>query len=117
MPELEKLKMLLGIQDAAQNGVLSFALETVTEMALGYCCLKEVPPGMKNLLVRMAADLYRQESYGQSAVPQTAQSVTRGDVTVSFGSGGGGSGAELSGGKSLLENYRAQLNAFRRLRG
>ena len=115
MPELEKLKMLLGIQDAAQNGVLSFALETVT--ALGYCCLKEVPPGMKNLLVRMAADLYRQEGYGQSAVPQTAQSVTRGDVTVSFGSGEGGSGAELSGGKSLLEDYRAQLNVFRRLRG
>ena len=64
----------------------------------------------------MAADQVRSEGYGQAAAPQTAQSVTRGDVTVSYG-GNASTAAEItSAGKSLLDDYRSQLNAFRKVR-
>ena len=113
---LDKLKLLLGIAGEEQDGVLSFVLETVTDMALNYCNLDEIPPRLENIVVRMSADLYRSEGYGQTAAPQVAQSVTRGDVTVSYGSNASAA-AEITGaGKSLLDDYRAQLNAFRRLR-
>ena len=74
----DKLKLLLGITGEDRDDILSFALETVTDMALGYCNLDELPPQLENTVVRMAADLYRSEGYGQAAVPQVAQSVTRG---------------------------------------
>ncbi len=113
----QKLKLLLGITGGEQDGVLSFVLETATGLVLGYCNLDEIPPQLENTVVRMAADLYRSEGYGQAAAPQVAQSVTRGDVTVSYGSGNSSNTAELTGaGKSILDDYRAQLNAFRRLR-
>ena len=113
---LEKLKMLLGITDEEQDGVLSFILDTVTDMVLNYCNLDEIPQRLENIVVRMAADQYRSEGYGQAAAPQVAQSVMRGDVTVNYGSGNNGNTAEITGGKSILDDYRAQLNAFRRLR-
>ena len=112
---LDKLKLLLGIAGEEQDGVLSFVLETVTDMALNYCNLDEIPPRLESIVVRMAADQYRSEGYGQAAAPQTAQSVTRGDVTVNYGNNS--NTAEITGaGKSILDDYRAQLNAFRRLR-
>ena len=36
---LEKLKLILGVQDAEQDGVLSFALETVQDEVKNYCHL------------------------------------------------------------------------------
>ena len=98
----DKLKLLLGITGEDRDDILSFALETATDMALGYCNLDELPPQLENTVVRMAADLYRSEGYG--------------DVTVNYGSGNNGNTAQITGGKSILDDYRAQLNAFRRLR-
>ena len=112
----QKLKLLLGITGEEQDGVLTFVLDSVTDLVLNYCHLDEIPPRLENIVVRMAADLYRSEGYGQTAAPQAAQSVTRGDVTVSYDSNASAA-AEITGaGKSLLDDYRAQLNAFRRLR-
>lgn len=113
----QKLKLLLGITGEEQDGVLSFVLDSVTDLVLNYCHLDEIPPRLENIVVRMAADLYRSEGYGQTAAPQVAQSVTRGDVTVNYGSGNNSNTAEITGaGKSILDDYRVQLNAFRRLR-
>ena len=112
--QLERLKLLLGVNDESKDGVLSFALETVQEMVLNYCNIEEIPEGLKNTVVRMAADLYRSEGYGQEAAPKTAQSVTRGDVTVNYGSGS--TVANASGEKSILDDYRGQLNVYRKLR-
>lgn len=114
MTELEKLKMLLGVTDASKDGVFSFALETVHEMVKNYCGIEEIPEGLTNTVVRMAADLSRSEGYGSEAAPQTAKSVTRGDVTIAYG--GTGAAAGLTGEKAVLDDYRTQLNAYRRLR-
>ena len=111
---LEKLKMLLGSKDAAQDGVLSFCLETVQDEVKNYCNLEEIPAPLENIIVRMAADLARSEGYGQPQAPQAAKSVSRGDVTVTYGDGA--ATAEITGGKSVLDDYKSQLQAFRRLR-
>ena len=52
----DKLKLLLGITGEDRDDILSFALETATDMALGYCNLDELPPQLENTVVRMAAD-------------------------------------------------------------
>lgn len=74
---LEKLKLILGVQDAEQDGVLSFALETVQDEVKNYCHIDEIPTALENIVVRMAADLCRSEGYGQAEKPQTVQSVSR----------------------------------------
>ena len=113
---LEKLKLLLGISGEEQDAVLTFVLDAVTDLVLSYCNLDEIPPRLESVVVRMAADQVRSEGYGQAVAPQTAQSVTRGDVTVSYGSNASAA-AEITGaGKSLLDDYRSQLNVFRRVR-
>lgn len=113
---LDKLKLLLGISGEEQDVVLTFVLDAVTDLVLSYCNLDEIPPRLESVVVRMAADQVRSEGYGQAAAPQTAQSVTRGDVTVSYGSNASAA-AEITGaGKSLLDDYRSQLNAFRKVR-
>ncbi len=114
MTELEKLKMLLGATDASKDGVLAFALENVHELVKNYCNITEVPPALENTVVRMAADLYRSEGYGNETAPQAAKSVTRGDVTISYGDGA--TVASITGGKAILDDYKTQLQAFRRLR-
>lgn len=113
---LDQLKLLLGIAGEEQDAVLAFVLDSVTDLVLGYCHLDEIPPRLESVTVRMAADQFRSEGYGQTAAPQAAQSVTRGDVTVSYGSNASAAAEITSAGKSLLDDYRAQLNAFRRLR-
>ena len=112
---LDKLKLLLGITGEEQDGVLAFVLDSVTDLVLNYCHLDEIPPRLESVVVRMAADQVRSEGYGQTAAPQVAQSVSRGDVTVNYGSNS--NTAEITGaGKSLLDDYRTQLNAFRKVR-
>ena len=112
--QLVKLKMLLGITDESQDSALAFLLETVQEMVLNYCGIETIPEGLKNTVVRMAADLYRSEGYGQAAAPMAAKSVKRGDVTVDYGESR--TVAEITGGKSVLDDYKAQLQAYRKLR-
>ena len=112
--QLEKLKMLLGSTEEADDGLLLFALETVREMVLNYCNIEEIPAGLQNTVVRMAADLYRLEGYGQAAAPQVAKSVSRGDVTIQYADSTGV--AEANGYKAILADYKAQLQAYRKLR-
>lgn len=111
---LEKLKILLGINDGAQDAVLTFILEIVQDEVKNYCHIEAIPEGLENIVVRMAVDLYRSEGYGSAAAPQAAKSVSRGDVTIAYGDGG--ATAEITGGKAVLDDYKAQLQAFRRLR-
>ena len=112
---LEKLKILLGDpNDATTDVILSFVLDTVQSEVKNYCNIEEIPAELENIVVRMAVDLYRSEGYGSAAAPQAAKSVSRGDVTIAYGDGG--ATAEITGGKAVLDDYKAQLQAFRRLR-
>lgn len=101
---IQKMRLLLG--DDAKDEYIGLALDTATEEILNYCNIKEIPDGLMNTLVHMAADVYRIADYGSSAA--AVQSITEGDVTVSLGNG-----AEEE--NSLVSKYRSQLNRYRKL--
>ena len=110
---LEKLKLLLGIKENDKDALLQYVLDTITDEILNYCNLDFLPVGLENIAVRMAADTWRSEEYGNEAKQQAIASVSRGNASTSF------SAPDLSGlagGKSIVDNYTAQLNAFRRVR-
>lgn len=111
---LEKLKMILGAQDTENDGVFSFTLESAEQAVKSYCNIEEIPAALENTVVRIAADICRSEGYGQANAPRMAQSVSRGDVSVNYGNSA--ATAEIGGVKSFIDDYKAQLNAFRRLR-
>jgi hypothetical protein len=111
LPNVEMLKMILGV--TGKDELLQFALDTVIDEVKNYCNITEIPAELDNIILRMTADVWRSEGYGNESKPQTAASVSRGDVSVSFD---GKSTASISGVKSVLDDYRAQLAAFRKLR-
>lgn len=109
---LEKLKCLLGIPaDNMDSDVqIQFALESAEEFAKNYCNIRDIPAGLTNTVIKMAVDIFRNESYGSAQVPQTIKSVSMGDAKTDFGS------AQAAGyGESLLMDYRKQLNRYRRV--
>lgn len=100
---LDKLKLLLGEEFEGQDALLSFLLESATDLALTYCNLEALPEQLESLVVRMAADLVRQNG-GQAKV------LSEGSKSVTFAAA-----AEIDP-SGLLKSYSAQLNAYRRLR-
>lgn len=110
--EIQKLKRLLGIEstDCSQDIHLEFVLGDVEEMVLNYCNLSQIPKGLINTVYRMAMDLYRSESIGEAEGPTGGiTSIKEGDTTVTF------SQNENQFKDSLLKNYTAQLNHYRKL--
>lgn len=108
--ELGKLKDLLGIskEEVSQDPQLTFILEDVEEMVKNHCHIRSVPDGLVNTCYRMAVDLYRHERLGEESAPVTVSSISEGDTKTSFSSASG----VLQG--SILKNYKAQLNRYRK---
>ena len=111
--DLDTLKMLLGLEGDGKDPILTFLLDQVTDIVLSYCNLDAMPAGLKNTVVRMAADLYRSEGYGKEGAPTAASEVRRGDVTVKYT---GQAVAEIAGAKGILDDYTAVLQQYRKLR-
>lgn len=111
-----KLKTLLGIaaDDSSQDGMLDFVLETVLSDILTYINWTELPTQLDNTLVLIARDFCRAEKAktDPASLPQTVQSVKRGDVTTAFSAPVSGAGP----GAAFVQDYAAQLNAYRKLR-
>ena len=110
--ELERLKALLGIQpeETGKDAVLAFVLDAVQETILNYCNLDELQEGLIHTAYRMADDLARDEHPGEAAAPVMVKSISEGDTSTSFGDA-----SEILK-DSILKNYRAQLNRYRKLR-
>lgn len=110
--DLAYFKSLLGIDDTTQDTALRFVLDDVVETILNYCNLDELPAGLENTAYRMAIDIYRAESIGSAAAPAgTVSSIKEGDTTVAFTR----QASESSYTASVLKQYEAQLNRYRRL--
>ncbi|MCY9764784.1 phage head-tail connector protein [Paenibacillus alvei] len=110
---LDRLKLALGITGSDKDELLRFVLDTVVDEILNYCNLEELPTRLENIAVRMATDLWRSEGYGSESKPQAVKSISRGDVSTSFTDTSTG---EVKGIKAIMDDYTAQLNAFRKLR-
>lgn len=95
---LERLKMLLEIEGTDEDERLTFILESTEQKILNYCNIKALPAELENVLIEMAADYYN-SSEG------VASSVQVGDTSVSY----------RKDEDSIIREYKAQLNRFRRL--
>ena len=84
--------------------------DAVQETILNYCNLDELQEGLIHTAYRMAVDLYRYEHPGEAAAPVMVKSISEGDTSTSFGDA-----SEILK-DSILKNYRAQLNRYRKLR-
>lgn len=98
---VDKLRLLLGGGDEA---LLEYYLETVSRVVLDYCNLDELPEGLENTVVAMAADLVRMNTDGGEV-----RSLTEGSKSVAFRAA---SESDVSG---LLKDYTKQLNRYRRV--
>ncbi|AJA42658.1 head-tail connector (endogenous virus) [Clostridium phage phiCT9441A] len=112
MTNLEKLKKLLGItlEDNSKDFLLEFALEDVEQIVKNYCHIKEIPEALNNTVLKMAIDMYRNENLGEEESSLgSISSITEGDTSISYRS----SANEFK--DSLLKDYKAQLNKYRKL--
>lgn len=113
---LIKLKTLLGIpvDDTSKDGRLVFSLEFVVDSIKTYCNIAEIPAALGHVVLQMAEDYYRSKYPDEFPQSQSIQSVKRGDVTTTFGSAK--ANIKSGPGAAFVQNYVAQLNAFRKLR-
>lgn len=81
---VQTLKMLLGIQDNEQDGLLSFLIDDMVNLILSYCCRDELPPELESPVPIMAADYYRIKDYGSTNEPQRVKSKSLGSRSVSY---------------------------------
>lgn len=109
---IEKLKQLLGISadDATKDILVQFSLDDAESVILNYCNLTAVPDGLKTTCLKMALDLYRNENLGSVESGKYVSSISEGDSSVGFKT----NHSEFK--ESLLKNYLAQLNRYRRLK-
>lgn len=107
---VEKLKILLGITGEEKDLLVEFALEHASDIVKTYCNIEEIPPALNSTVYRMAAELYRNEQYGDSQIPQVVKSVSAGDTSTSFAT------VETAGyAESILKDYKKQLNRYRKV--
>lgn len=114
---LPRLKSLLGIEqsDTSKDDRLLFALESIVNGINTYCNLTVIPAALDNVVLQIAEDYYRAKypTEFEQAAPAVV-SVKRGDVQTNFAAP---KGAVVAGpGAAFVQNYAAQLNAFRRMR-
>lgn len=112
MTQLEKLKKLLGIEltDTTKDFLLQFILDDVEQIIKDYCNIKEVPETLNNTVLKMAIDMYRNENLGnEESSLGSISSITEGDTSISYRS----STTEFK--DSLIKDYKAKLNKYRKL--
>ncbi|EGT5474328.1 TPA: phage head-tail connector protein [Clostridioides difficile] len=111
--EVERLKKLLGIskEDYSKEMILEFILEDVEEIVKNYCNVSVIPEGLNSTVLRMAIDMYKNESLGSEDIALgSISSISEGDTSVSYRS----SASEFK--ESLLKDYKSQLNRYRKIR-
>lgn len=101
------LKKLTGFSFCDE--VYKFAAASAEEIVMNYCNIDEIPDGLVNTTMRIAADILRRGQYGSSDVPVTVSSVTVGDTSTSF--------TPLSDSETneVIASYTKTLNRYRRV--
>ncbi|MGE4276596.1 MAG: phage head-tail connector protein [Lawsonibacter sp.] len=112
---LSWLKTVLGIEDTAQDGLLTFVLQTVEERILAYLSLDTLPVGLERAEVLIAASYWKGGGLGNDqAAPGAVTSVSRGDVSTTFAAPEGGTFG--LGSEDSFFGWRATLDTYRQLR-
>lgn len=108
MEQLGTLKMLLGIKDDEQDGLLSFLINDTINMIMSYCHIEVLPRQLESLVPKIAADMYRIKGYGDSKSPEVVKSVSEGERSVTY--------AENDN-DEIFSNYYKRLDPFRKRKG
>jgi len=111
---LKKFLLILGKSNPTsdETELLQFVLDSAVDKVKNYCHIETVPKGLENTVVRIAADFWRSEGYGNEEKPREVTSVKRGDVSTSFASVSASEAVQ----SDFLSKYRAELNSFRKLK-
>lgn len=81
---METLKMLLGIKDNEQDGLLSFLLADTENLIKSYCRIEFIPTKLESVIPVIAADMYRLKGYGAQNAPTQLTSETEGSRSRSY---------------------------------
>ncbi|MCF6515561.1 hypothetical protein GSH19_05260 [Lactobacillus sp. S2-2] len=120
-PRFENIKYrlfsLLDVEDN-QKPTLSFSLEKTINDVANYCNIKqtEIPEELDITIIAMTMTLINTHGYLKGADEQSdnLQSVSEGDTSVTFKSNAQ-LYADIQTANPVTENYRGQLNKFRKL--
>lgn len=108
--KIEKMKALLGLSEQ-DDALIEFAIDDAEEIIKNYCNIPEIPDRLDYTSIRMAIDIFRNESIGHESAEGRVLSVSEGDTSVSYSYAE--AGEEYKG--SVLKDYIPTLNKFRRL--
>lgn len=117
---LEKVKILLGINDNEQDELLLFVLEAVEKRVLSYINRDTLPEGLEEALLLITVSYFKSSNLGDSQeATGPVASVSRGNVSTSFAVSAGASGSaqtfNLGAGDDFF-GWRNVLNEYRKLR-
>lgn len=106
---LSTFRILIGKEESEE--LLTFILNLVEETVKNFCHITDIPNGLKNTVIRMAVDMYREEGYGNADGGTGAvKSISVGDTSTTFSTETATYYAE-----SLLKNYEKTLKSYRKL--
>lgn len=108
----ETVKMLLPDVD---DKLLGFTASLVEDSMKNYCHVESVPDGLNNVAAAMVVDALRQHQFGKSELEPEVKGVSRMDASFSFASASEQMQRVISN-PGFTQNYKAQLNAYRKLR-
>lgn len=94
---------------------LEFACDLVLEQICNYCNLTEAPDGLTNIAALMVRGLVNSVQLQNENMQPAAKGVSRGDTSFSFATAAEQL-ATLAGSGDFLTDYKAQLNAYRKMR-
>lgn len=105
---LATFRILIGKEESDE--LLLFILNSVEEAVLSFCHRTDIPDGLKNTVIRMAVDMYREEQYGVQDGTGNVTSISVGDTSTTFSTEKSTSYVD-----SLLKNYETTLKHYRKL--
>ena len=116
------IKILLGIDinDYSKDQVLNTYSEVMSHKVMSYCNIPSIPVQLEDVVAEMTASLYRTQ-YGLNntviAAPQAQQikKETVGDHTIEYATTTNSS-SNTSVTSEILNDYKMQLNPFRRIK-
>ena len=106
---LIKIKEICKAEESDLN--LEYALDSAISIAKNYCGIKELPEELENTVIDMAIDIFKSGQYGQEDESGILNSITEGDISMSFGDA-----LFEQYGLSSIKNYEKRMMPFRRIK-
>ena len=116
MIKYQQAEMMIGQE--VDPDLLAFYFDLVESRVKNFCHVDTIPEGLELVVVQMVAEFYRgmaSQRALQVSGGRGISSISRGDTTISYGSGSSADGGATLRLDIILANYAHQLYAFRRL--